>query len=282
VEAVNDAPVAVNDSATTNEDTAVVVSVLANDSDVDGDTLTITSAALTSGSGTSRSAARHVLFTPATNFNGAASFSYTISDGNGGTATANGTITVVAVNDPPVAADDSAITNEDTAVTVPVLTNDTDLDGDTLTITSAALTSGQGTVAHSGNGSDLHPGGELQWHATITYTISDGNGGTDSAVLTVTITAVNDAPVAANDSATTNEDTAVAVPVLANDSDRGWRCALDHERHTHERLGTSRSAARPWSSLRRPTSRRGFLFLHDQRRQWRHGDGKRDRHGPGR
>ncbi len=66
------------------------------------------------------------------NYNGADSFTYTVGDGNGGSATATVTVTVTGVNDGPVAVDDAATTAEDTAVSVTVLTNDTDLDGDTL------------------------------------------------------------------------------------------------------------------------------------------------------
>jgi len=81
----------------------------------------------------------NVVFTPAANYNGSASFTYTVTDGNGGTATATVNVNVTAVNDVPVVADDTATTVEDTALTIPVgtlLSNDSDADGDTLTIAS--------------------------------------------------------------------------------------------------------------------------------------------------
>ena len=83
-----------------------------------------------------------VIYTPALNYTGGDGFTYTISDGQGGSATATVSVTVTAVNDAPAAADDAASTLEDTAVGIPVLANDSDIDGDTLTVTLARGTSG--------------------------------------------------------------------------------------------------------------------------------------------
>ena len=80
----------------------------------------------------------NVSYTPNLNANGADSFTYTISDGNGGTDTATVRITVKPVNDTPVAEDDAAVTEEDTAVDIAVLANDTDVDGDTLSIATVS------------------------------------------------------------------------------------------------------------------------------------------------
>ena len=127
---VNDPPVAVDDAISTNEDTAVTISVLANDTDADGDTLTV--ASVTQGShGAVVNNGSNVRYTPSANFHGSDSFTYTISDGHGGTDTATVIVTIGSVNDPPVAVDDAISTNEDTAVTISVLANDTDADGDT-------------------------------------------------------------------------------------------------------------------------------------------------------
>src|SRR4029079_18601789 len=133
---VNDAPVAANDSASTPEDTAVTIAPLANDSDADGNPLSITDASTTNGivvivGGT------NLLFTPAPDFNGTTTITYTISDGNGGSTSATVIVTVTPVNDAPVATNDSASTPEDIAVTIAPLVNDSDPDGDPLTITSA-------------------------------------------------------------------------------------------------------------------------------------------------
>src|SRR5262249_45611558 len=137
--------------------------------------------------------------------------------GLGGTASATVSVTVIAVNDPPVAVNDTATTPEDTAVTIPVLANDTDVDGDVLTITAAPTTNG--TVSVVGTNLLFLPATNFNGSVPLNSTISDGQGGTASAVVTVTVTPVNDPPVAANDTAATPEDTAVTIPVLANDSD---------------------------------------------------------------
>src|SRR5260221_2176849 len=154
---------------------------------------------------------------PATNFNGIATISYTISDGHGGTASATVSVTVTPVNDPPVAVNVTASTAEDTAVSFPVLANDSDVDGDALTITVASATNG--TVSIVGTNLVFTPASNFNGVATLSYTISDGQGGTASATVSVTVTPVNDPPVAVNDTATTPDDTAVSIPVLTNDSD---------------------------------------------------------------
>lgn len=213
---VQDAPVAQADSANTTEDTQVTVNVLANDSDVDGDTLSITAA--NSGNGAVSFAGSNITFTPAQNFNGPALVSYTITDGNGNSDSANLTVDVQADNDAPVAANDSANTNEDTNVIVDVLANDSDVDGDTLSVTAVSASAGAASV--NANGDVLYtPPADFNGPVTLNYTVSDGNGGTDSASVSVTVNAVNDAPVANPDSGTANEDTTVTIDVLTNDTD---------------------------------------------------------------
>ncbi|MHA6316122.1 Ig-like domain-containing protein, partial [Altererythrobacter sp. CAU 1778] len=214
---VNDPPVATNDTATTNEDTPVNIAVLANDSDVDGDPLTVTAATSPDGTVTINPDGT-ITFVPNPNFNGTATITYTISDGNGGTDTATVAVTVNPVNDVPVAANDTATTAEDTPVTIPVLANDTDADGNPLTVVGA--TSPNGTVTINPDGTiTFVPNPDFNGPATITYTISDGNGGFATATVAVTVTPVNDPPVALDDSASMQEDGTLTVPVLANDSD---------------------------------------------------------------
>ncbi|MFC4721881.1 Ig-like domain-containing protein, partial [Geojedonia litorea] len=127
VSGVNDAPVAVDDSYTTDEDTSVQLLPLTGDTDADGDTLSIVSingTNLTPGTAQSIAvtngtvaidAAGVITFTPAANYTGLVSFPYVITDGTA-TATANENITVNAVNDAPVAVDDAYTTDEDTSV----------------------------------------------------------------------------------------------------------------------------------------------------------------------
>ena len=222
VTAVNDSPVAVNNSVTTAEDTAANnINVLGNDSDLDGDTLTVTSASSPNGTVTINGDGT-LNFMPSANFSGpTTTISYTISDGNGGTASATVAVTVTAVNDSPVAVNNSVTTAEDTASNnINVLGNDTDADGDALTVTSASSPNGTVTINPDGT-LNFTPSANFSGPTTtISYTISDGNGGTASATVAVSVTAVNDPPVAANNSVTTAEDTAANnINVLGNDSD---------------------------------------------------------------
>ncbi|WP_339082204.1 Ig-like domain-containing protein [Pseudomonas sp. TMP9] len=100
-QAVNDAPVAVADSATTNEDTPVIINVLANDTDVDGDLLTVTGATASNGS-VVVNANNTLSFTPASNFSGTALIQYSITDGKGGTSSAQVSVTVTPQADAPL------------------------------------------------------------------------------------------------------------------------------------------------------------------------------------
>src|SRR5204862_451580 len=215
----NDPPVAVNDFTNTVEDVAVTIQALVNDSDPDGDPLTITSVSPTNG--TAIVSGANVVFTPATNFFGTATIGYSISDGNGGSASALITVTVTSggPNDPPVAVNDFTNTVEDVAVTIQPLDNDSDPDGDTLTITTVSPTNG--TASISGANVVFTPATNFFGTATIGYSISDGNGGSASALITVTVTAggPNDPPVAVNDFTNTVEDVSVTIQPLANDSD---------------------------------------------------------------
>ncbi len=215
----NRPPVAVNDTATTVAGQPVTVNVLANDSDPDGDTLTIVGVT-TPANGTVSATATNVTYTPAPRFTGTDTFTYTIDDGRGGTATATVTITVnAAPNRPPVAVNDTAATTGG-PVTIDVLANDSDPDGDPLTVQSVT-TPTLGTAAIVNNQVVYTPpasgaGGT----ATFNYTISDGRGGTATATVTVTVgPPPNRPPVAVNDAATTTSGQPVTVNVIANDSD---------------------------------------------------------------
>ncbi|MEP3391334.1 MAG: cadherin-like domain-containing protein [Litoreibacter sp.] len=221
VEAVNDAPDAVNDSDVTDEDTPITVDLLANDTDVDGDTLTVTNATVPANQGTLvDNGDGTVTFTPAENFNGTATINYDITDGNGGRDWATHTIEVGAINDGPDAVNDADVTDEDTPITVDLLANDTDLDGDTLTVTGATVPENQGTLVDNGDGTvTFIPAENFNGEVTISYAITDGNGGTDTAIHTVTVLPVNDAPVAVDDIAETFEDEAVVIDLIGNDTD---------------------------------------------------------------
>ncbi|MDN4694394.1 tandem-95 repeat protein [Vibrio parahaemolyticus] len=189
---INDAPNAENDVITTGEDTAVTIDVLVNDSDVEGDVLSIQSASVPSEQGSVDIVDGKLVFTPAENFNGEATITYIVTDGDL-TDEAKVTVTVTPVNDSPVAVDDTTSIQEDTAVTIDVLTNDTDVDGDKLSIESASVPKEQGTVEVVDGKLVFTPAENFNGDAEITYTVTDGEL-TDEAKVTVTVNPVNDAP----------------------------------------------------------------------------------------
>ena len=133
----NSAPVAVDDDIETAEETAVVIMVLSNDTDADGDTLGVSAAGVqttpSNGSAAITDEGTTVTYTPDAGFSGLDSFTYEVSDGKGGTATGtvNVTVNAAVTNSAPVAVDDDIETAEETSVVIMVLANDTDADGDT-------------------------------------------------------------------------------------------------------------------------------------------------------
>ncbi|MCZ0758498.1 tandem-95 repeat protein [Vibrio diabolicus] len=193
IKPVNDAPIATNDAIQTDEDSQVVIDVLANDSDIEGDDLSITSASVSEEQGIVEIVDGKLVFTPAENFNGNATISYTISDGELEDE-AQVSVTVNSVNDAPIALNDATITEEDTSVTIDVLPNDTDIDGDALSIESASVPSDQGQVEIIDGKLVFTPTENFNGDAEITYTVTDG-ALTDEATVKVTVNAVNDTPV---------------------------------------------------------------------------------------
>ncbi len=223
----NNAPSAAADSDTTNEDNAVAISVLGNDSDVDSslNPASVTVASQPAHGTTSVNTGTGVItYTPAANYNGSDSFTYTVGDTHGGTSSAaTVTVTVNAVNDNPVAVADVDSTPEDTAVSIDVVANDTDVDtgdsadADTITL---ATQPAHGTAQVSAGEVLYTPAANFNGSDSFTYSVKDQNGA-DSNVATVivNVSGVNDAPAAANDSGTTDEDTATTIDLVNNDSD---------------------------------------------------------------
>ena len=145
-------------------------------------------------------------YTPAANFNGTDTITYTVSDGNGGTDTGTLTITVAAVNDAPVTVNDTASTNDNATLSgIVLLDDDSDVDGDTLTLTGITNPT-NGSVTLVGNTVTYAPTANTGTYTeTLTYTVSDGTT-TSTGTLTITVAAANDAPVAVNDTETLTED----------------------------------------------------------------------------
>ncbi|ELP31406.1 tandem-95 repeat protein, partial [Rhodopirellula baltica] len=226
VNPTNDAPIVNDDFITTAEDTAVTFNVLGNDSDPEFDSLSVSSvtinsvvitdfsSAITVTDGTttfgslSANANGTMTFTPAADYNGPVSFDYTVTDG---TTPVNGTVSinVTAVNDAPVAVDDSASGDEDTEITGSVLGNDTDVDNTVPTDLTATVFNGpaNGSVTMASNGSFTYtPNENYNGADSFTYQVSDGAGGTDLGVVNITVDPVNDAPVASDLDLATNFD----------------------------------------------------------------------------
>ncbi len=250
VQGANDAPVAQSDTVAANEDTAVIGNVLADngeggDTDADGDGLTVTRVngaaanvggriALASGALLVVSADGTFSYDPAGRFEflgadeqATDTFTYTVGDGQGGTATASVSVLVSGRNDAPVANDDASSTNEDSAVIIDLIGNDSDPDGAAPVLTGLSDSATVGSLTPNADGTVTYdPSGRFDDLAegevatdTFGYTVEDGAGGTDSATVTVEVVGVNDAPVAENDTATTAEDTPVIIAVLGNDAD---------------------------------------------------------------
>ncbi|MHC4434392.1 MAG: cadherin-like domain-containing protein, partial [Planctomycetota bacterium] len=219
VSGVNDAPDAADDSAIVDEDGSVDILVLGNDSDPDGDELSVTEVSDPANGTTVINPDGTITYTPDANFCGQDSFTYTIIDGNGGSDTATVTVDVACVNDAPIANDDTASTDEDVPVDIPVLDNDSDIDGDELTVSSVSDPA-NGTATINEDGTVTYtPDPDYNGEDSFTYTVCDADGLCDAATVTVTIGALNDPPVANDDSASTPEDTPVLIDATANDYD---------------------------------------------------------------
>ncbi len=227
------------DTALTQLNTPVTVSVIANDTDADGtiDATTVDLDPATAGQQTtfavagegtfSDDGAGNVTFTPEPTFTGMSSITYTVNDNDGGTSNA-ASITITS-NAPPTAVDDSTETPLNTPVVINVTTNDTDTDGtiDTTTVDLDPATAGQqttfvvageGTYTDDGSGNvTFTPEPTFSGPSTITYTVNDNDGGTSNAAA-ITVT-VNTPPTAVADASETALNTPVTLTVTTNDTD---------------------------------------------------------------
>ncbi|WP_457652691.1 Ig-like domain-containing protein [Rhodocaloribacter sp.] len=214
----NSAPAAADDAAATNEDAAVTINVLVNDTDPDGDALTIISFTQPAHGVVTQAGDESLQYTPEPDFFGEDTFLYTVSDGTN-TATAAVTVTVAAVNDAPVFTS-TPVTGAVQGLAYTYAVTADDADGDALTITAPTLPAwlslsdhGDGTASLDGtpDGADVgdHP---------VVLRLSDGIVSVDQS-FTVTVAATNAAPAAADDAVVTDEDAAVEIDALANDSD---------------------------------------------------------------
>ena len=210
VKAVNKLPIAIDDSATTDQVTPVNIKVLANDSDPDGDPLILT--VLTNGvggkaeindNGTVDKTDDFITYQPNGKFTGPDSFTYQIDDGHGGTAKATVKLTVNSVNKLPIAIDDSAVVNQDSTVAIDVLSNDSDPDGNPLTLSIGTNPlHGKALVRNGISGTAIGgaivytPDPKFSGKDALTYQISDGQGGTATANVNLTVNPTISPPIA--------------------------------------------------------------------------------------
>jgi hypothetical protein len=187
---INAAPVAVSDTATTPENIPLAIAVLANDTDAEGDALTLTTVSTPSHGSASVNPNGTVTYTPAAAFNGSDSFTYAVSDGQGGSATGTVNVTISSVNEFPAAMNDTYSTIENTTLTVDgpgLLSNDTDGDGDSL---MAIVLSGptHGTLTVSADGDFIYtPDVGYTGPDSFTYFADDGLVGSNIATVTITV-----------------------------------------------------------------------------------------------
>ncbi len=244
INGVNDNPAAVDDSESITENTVSktsTVALLNNDSDVEGDAITVSAVEgetdadtdVVGSYGTLNWSTDGTYVYTLDNSNSTVnalnvgdnitdSFNYTISDGNGGTSSAQLIVTISGANDAPVADVETVTVPEGDAVTINLADGDTDADG-TIDLGSMVMSStSHGTLVDNGDGTVTytHDGSETN-SDSFTYTIKDNDGAVSNEVtVDITVTAVNDAPVARNDVATMNEGTVLnGNSLLANDSD---------------------------------------------------------------
>jgi hypothetical protein len=154
-------------------------------------------------------------------YTGTDSFTYAISDGHGGAATGTVNVTVTAVNQAPTATTDTVSTPVSTTLVFNALSNDTDPNGDTLSITAVTAGSHSTSVTYSGSQITYVPVTGYTGTDSFTYAISDGHGGTATGTVNVTVTSGNQAPTAVNDSVTAIKNTTLTISPMANDTDPG-------------------------------------------------------------
>ncbi len=211
---VNDPPLAIAQAVSVAEDGAVEIPLTG--SDLDGDSLTFAAGA--AAHGTVILAGAVATYTPAANYHGADSFTFTANDGTVDSASAAVTITVTPVNDPPLAIAQAVSVAEDSSVEITLTGSDPD--GDSLTFAAGSAT--HGTVSLAGAVATYTPAADYHGPDSFTFTANDGTADSAPAAVTLTVTPVNTAPVAVADAYLTAANTPLLVAaagVLANDSD---------------------------------------------------------------
>ncbi len=277
----NDPPVALDDTFSLVEDEqCFTADLLANDFDIDGDTMNVT---LPYMPGLTQLSGGFIQYIPPANYSGTVTFTYQVNDWQWGMSTATVTFNILEVNDAPVASDDAFSIDEDGSLQVGswygpygILGNDTDPDTGTAP-TNAQIVSGpaHGALVMDIGGSFTYtPNANFHGTDQFTYQAVDGNGGTsNTATVSITVNSVNDLPIVVSESLKVAEDTSLAIDggtllpvsnVLANDSDLAdgdtlWVSQFDFPAHGTLTLQNNGDFLyTPWANYHGPDS---FTYL---------------------
>jgi hypothetical protein len=229
---LNRAPIAAGDTAQALPAAGITIAVLANDSDADGDALTVSTITAPANGTAAVNPDGTVSYVSDAGFIGTDTFTYTAQDGNGGSATATVTVTVTTAPEPtpepapepanraPNAVDDTAVTASGDPIFIGVRDNDSDPDGDQFLVTAVTQPgNGSVTIVSGGAGVVYVSNAGASGPDSFTYTITDESGLTDTARVNIRFASLNRPPVAADDAVSTPGGTAVTIAVLSNDAD---------------------------------------------------------------
>ena len=224
-------PLASDDSAATDEDTPIAIDILANDSALTDAPLTVTIQTNPANGTATVDAANLVTYSPNLNFNGSDGFQYQVCDVDVDCSQAFVSLIIAAINDPPTTINDTASTTSNIPISIDVLVNDSDVEGDMLLLDTFDSTSAKGgavTRLDAGTPQDLSddqlnylPATDFYGEDTFTYFASDGSLAS-GATVTVTVGSAEMAPIAVNDSYQVGQKEVLYVPapgVLQNDND---------------------------------------------------------------
>lgn len=220
----NEAPNAVNDNFTIDEDTPSTLNVLNNDNDLQNNIVASSVAIITNplNGTTMPQTDGSILYTPTNNYYGKDHFTYSINDEDGYSDHAIVTININSVNDAPTLEDDETSVMEDNSVTINVLENDSDID-DELVPSSLQIVDqvnhGSLIINNANHNITYTPEPNYNGTDTFSYSVEDESGARSEASVSITIIPVNDWPVAVDDYVQTQEETAIIIRLLDNDSD---------------------------------------------------------------
>ncbi|MDT8896990.1 Ig-like domain-containing protein [Thermanaerothrix sp. 4228-RoL] len=225
VTAVNDAPIATNDTYMMDEDAVLNIlapGVLSNDQDVEGDVLSVELVNNVSHGGLTLNTTGGFTYTPIANYYGTDSFIYRAYDGQLYSNVAVATITINNLNDPPLALDDSYTIAEDTLLNIPapgILSNDTDPEGRSLSASKVSDPTHGSLILNSNGEFTYSPASNYYGPDSFTYVANDGQLSSNVATVNITVTPVNDAPVANSQTKTVAEDGSTVIVLTGADVD---------------------------------------------------------------